>query len=64
MKMILLRHVELGPLQREINDWLENNPRIKIEHVKQTETIESVFGAYNQETSIYITISIWYTEIE
>jgi len=46
---------EVFTLEEKINAWLEQHPKVKVVHIKQ-----SASGGSLQETKLYI--SIWYKE--
>ncbi|WP_240076886.1 hypothetical protein [Enterococcus faecalis] len=60
MKVKIFQRGNINKLERELNDFLEENPYIEIKHIKQT---GESYGDSEEVTSV-TTISIWYEEEE
>ncbi|MBW1615355.1 MAG: hypothetical protein JRJ49_02245 [Deltaproteobacteria bacterium] len=45
---------KIGKLEKEINNWLDNNNNIEIKHIKQNYAFD------NNEDKFYSLVSIWY----
>ncbi|MGL9971603.1 hypothetical protein [Enterococcus sp. DIV1420a] len=58
MQVKIFQSGNINKLERELNDFLEENPHIEIQHIKQTG--ESYGDA--EEILSLTTISIWYEE--
>ena len=56
MKVKVFPMAEPRTLESLINEWLEKNPNIHVEHVTQSQV------QHGQAMSMPITIYIWYTE--
>ncbi len=52
---IFLNEGNAPALEREINKWLAQNPKIQVSHIKQN-------YAYDNEETFYTLLSIWYEE--